>query len=104
MENIIKYGGIFMSKELELFWNEVREIQNCIVNVLLINAAKYEGDLEKLLNDATFETICSLMELIDGVSNNELRGEIISTISGECINSGVDLHDCCEDFLECSDI
>ena len=93
-----------MSKELELFWNEVREIQNCIVNVLLINAAKYEGDLEKLLNDATFETICSFMELIDGVRNNELRGEIISTISGECIHSGVDLHDCCEDFLECSDI
>lgn len=93
-----------MSKELELFWKEIREIQNCIVNVLLINSLKYEGDLEKLLNDATFETICGIMELIDGVSNHELRGEIISTKSGKCIHSGLNLHDCCEDYLMCSDI
>ncbi len=29
-----------MSKDLELFWKEIQEIQNDIVNVLLINALK----------------------------------------------------------------
>lgn len=78
-----------MSSKLELFWKEIHEIQNCIVNVLLINASKYEGNFEKLLNDATFETICCLMELLNGVSNSGLRGEMISTKTGECIHLGI---------------
>ena len=52
-----------------------------------------------MLNDITYETICRIMELLDGYYNNNLKGEIIDVQSGESISSEIELHDQCEDYL-----
>lgn len=61
-------------------------------------------DVEKLLNDVTYETIYGIMELLDGYKNNDLRGEVIDNLTGCSINSDIELHNYCEDYLNCSDI
>lgn len=71
--------------------------------VSLLKFSKYDN-MEKLLNDVTYETIYKLMELMDGLVNNSIRGEIISLPSGNSINAGVELHDYCDEYLNCSDI
>ena len=65
--------------------------------------SKY-NDMSMLLNDVTYETIYNLMELIDGLRNINIKGEILSLSSGNRINSNICLHDCCEEYLDCSDI
>lgn len=59
--------------------------------------------MEKLLNDVTYETIYSIMELLDGHKNRDLRGEVINKLTGCSINSN-SLHNYCEDYLNCSNI
>ena len=54
-----------MKKEQEIFWKEVQKIQDYVVNVSLSKMSKYD-DVEKLLNDVTYETIYGMMELLDG--------------------------------------
>ena len=54
-----------MTSEQECFWNEVKKIQDLVVNVTLSKMSKYD-DAEKLLNDVTYETIYGIMELLDG--------------------------------------
>lgn len=92
-----------MTREQELFWKEIKEIQNFVVNVSLSKLSKYTNE-EMLLNDVTYETIYKLMELIDGYKNNSIRGEIINSVSGHTINSDIKLHDYCEEYLKCSEI
>lgn len=57
-----------------------------------------------LLNDVTYETIYVIMELLDGYKNSNLRGEVINKATGCSINSNIELHDYCEEYLNCSDI
>lgn len=64
-------------KEQELFWKEVKKIQDYVVNISLSKILQYD-DMEKLLNDVTYETIYAIMELLDGYKNGDLRGEIIN--------------------------
>lgn len=92
-----------MSKEQELFWEEVKRIQDCVVNISLSKILQYD-DMEKLLNDVTYETIYAMMDLLDGHKNSDLRGEVINTITGCSINSNIELHNYCEEYLNCSDI
>ena len=92
-----------MTSEQELFWKEIKQIQDFVVNVSLSKVSKY-NDVSMLLNDVTYETIYKLMELIDGLRNNNIRGEIISLPSGNSINSNIELHDYCEEYLKYSDI
>ncbi len=92
-----------MTREQELFWNEIQKIQNYVVNVYLSKKSKYD-DMEKLLNDVTYETIYIIMELLDGYKNNNLRGDIIYKPTGSSINSNIDLHNYCEECLNCSGI
>ena len=87
----------------ELFWKEIKRIQDFVVNISLPKSSKYD-DIEKLLNDVTYETIYSLMELIDGLANSNIKGEIISMPSGRIINANENLHDYCEAYLNCSEI
>lgn len=93
-----------MTKNQELIFKELRNIQEYAVSVTLIRSKKYEDDIESMLNDITFETICRIMELLDGYYNNDLRGEIIDVQSGKSISSEIELHDCCVDYLISSDI
>ena len=92
-----------MTSEQELFWKEIKQIQDFVVNVSLSKVSKY-NDVSMLLNDVTYETIYKLMELIDGLRNNNIRGEIISLPSGNSINSNIELHDYCEEYLKHSGI
>lgn len=62
------------------------------------------NDMEELLNDVTYETIYGIMELLDGYKNNDLRGEIVDKSNGVIVNSNLDLHNYCEEYLNCSDI
>ncbi len=92
-----------MTKEQELFWKEIQKIQDYVVNVSLSKISKYD-DSEKLLNDVTYETIYAIMELLDGYKNDNLRGDVINRSTGHCINSNINLHNFCEEYLNCSDI
>ncbi len=92
-----------MTSEQECFWKEVKKIQDFVVNVSLAKISKYD-DMEKLLKDVTYETIYEIMELLDGYKNIDLRGEIINKVTGYSINSNMDLHNYCEEYLNCSDI
>lgn len=92
-----------MNIEQKLFWTEIKRIQDLVVNVSLAKYSSY-NNVEDLLNDVTYETIYRLMELIDGVGNNSIRGELVNISSGICINLGIELHDYCEEYLKCSDI
>lgn len=92
-----------MTKEQEIFFKELQEIQDYVVNVSLSKISKCD-DMEKLLNDVTYETISGILELLDGYRNNDLRGEIINRHTGNSINSNIELHDYCEQYLNCADI
>lgn len=92
-----------MIREQELFWQEVKKIQDYVVNVYLSKISQYD-DMEKLLNDVTYETIYAMMELLDGHKNRDLRGEVIDKFTGCTINSSIELHNYCEEYLKCSDI
>ena len=92
-----------MTKEQELFWQEIKKIQDCVVNITLSKISQYD-DMENLLNDVTYETIYAVMELLDGYKSSYLRGEIINKLTNCCINSDIEPHDYCEEYLNCSDI
>lgn len=92
-----------MTREQELFWKEIKKIQDCVVNVSLSKISEYD-DMEKLLNDVTYETIYGMMELIDGYKNNDIRGELINIHSNNIINMNIDLHNYCEEYLNFSNI
>lgn len=92
-----------MQDEQKEFWEEIQKIQERVVSISLIKASKYD-DMEMLLNDVTYETICAFMELLDGYKNKDLCGKIINKSTGHEINSDMELHDYCEDYLKCSDI
>lgn len=92
-----------MKQQQELFWKEVQKIQDYVVNITLSKISEYD-DMEKLLNDVTYETIYGIMELLDGHKSNDLRGEVIDNLTGCSINSNIELHNYCEDYLNCSDI
>ena len=77
-----------MTKEQELFWQEIKKIQDCVVNITLSKISQYD-DMENLLNDVTYETIYAVMELLDGYKSSYLRGEIINKLTNCCINSDI---------------
>ncbi len=92
-----------MVREQDIFWEEIQKIQDYVVNISIAKISEYD-DINKLLNDVTYDTIYGLMELIDGHKNDALRGEIRSMISGNIINANMDLHNYCEEYLKCSDV
>ena len=92
-----------LTKEQKQFFEVIANIQNKIVPIYALEFSKY-NDIETFLNDVTYETICWLMELIDGIENPQIRGNIIHLATGNKINEDIMLHDCCEDYLKCSDI
>lgn len=92
-----------LTKEQKQFFEVIANIQNKIVSIYALEFSKY-NDMETFLNDVTYETICWLMELIDGIENPQIRGDIIHLTTGNKINEDIMLHDCCEDYLKCSDI
>lgn len=92
-----------MTEEQKNLLKELSIIQESVVNVTLSKVEKY-NNVETMLKDVTYETIYRLMELIDGYRGESIKYNIVNSKSGNCINQGIDLHDYCEDNLECADI
>ena len=92
-----------MQNMQEDFFKELRKIQDNSINIMLCRAEKYEN-INDILTDVTYDTIYSVMELIDGYKNRNLRYEIIERESNMSINASKDLHNLCETYLECTDV
>ncbi len=88
-----------MTEEQLQFFKEISILQSSIVAVYKSESSNYH-DIEELLNIVTYETICGLMELIDGVGDFKNRGDIINRLTGNKINEDIMLHDYCEEFLK----
>lgn len=88
-----------MTKDQIAFFQELSYIQEYCVNVTLSKETKY-ANTEELLKDVTCEAIYRIMELLDGYGGNLEKCNIINTVTGENINSGIELHDKCMEFLE----
>ena len=65
-----------MTEEQLQFFKEISILQSSIVAVYKSESSNY-NDIEELLNIVTYETICGLMELIDGVGDFKNRGDIM---------------------------
>ncbi len=91
-----------MSRQKD-FFNELKIIQDLVVNVMLSNESKY-NDTEDLLIDTTYETIYKILELMDGYGVNKRKYEVKDVINGEMINKKISLHNMCEENLLHTDI
>lgn len=101
MENIIK-GDFKMTKGQEVFWEKIKRLQDEILCIYSLKLSRYDTK-EDLLKDVTYDTIYSLMELLDGFRNENIRGNVIFLSSGKSINSEHDpLHNYCENYLSIS--
>lgn len=58
------------------------------------------ANTEELLKNVTCEVIYRIMELLDGYGGDLERCNIISSVTGENINTDIELHDKCVEFLE----
>lgn len=92
-----------MIDEQKEFMEELRVIQDFIVENLLIQEKKFENT-KSLLQEATYQAIYMCMELIDGYGQKLKKYEIRVSETGVILNSRHSLHDKCEDFLECSNV
>lgn len=86
-----------------IFFDELKMIQDVVVNTMLSNEKKYDA-VEDLLKDTTYETIYKFMELIDGYGINRRKYEIKDLENDEIINSKIDIHNKCEEHLLHTDI
>lgn len=80
----------------ENFWGNLKIIQEEIV-------CSYSSQLEKGISldlyEITFDTIYSILELIDGYRGNSLGISLVDKESGQVINQDRFLHDRCEKYL-----
>jgi hypothetical protein len=87
-----------LSSSQELFFNTLHEIQEEVVQIAL---SKYSCEnAERLLYDVTFDTIYSIMELIDGYTKDNLQLDIIEKVSKKSLKENIQLHDVCVDFIK----
>lgn len=91
-----------MSGQME-FFNELKLIQDVVVNIMLSNERKYT-DTEDLLIDTTYETIYKILELMDGYGINQKKYEVKDIMTEEIINKTVSIHNMCEATLSHTDL
>ncbi len=92
-----------MTNQQITFFKELSDIQKCCTNVALSKENKYRST-EELLKDVTYDVIYKIMELLDGYGGNLPKCNIINSETEEIINSDIQLHDKCVDFLEDSNL
>ncbi len=91
-----------MAKEQEIFWKEMRGIQDEIISIYSMKMQEYDSAeiMEQLLDNVIYETLYRGMEFLDGIRSKYFRGDIIYLPSGKSINTIHDtLHDNCQDHL-----
>ncbi len=57
-------------------------------------------DIEEVLNSVTYDTIYSIMEMIDGYSYGDLKIDLVERGTNRSIKEGCELHDTCYDYLK----
>lgn len=87
-----------LSSSQELFFNTLHEIQEDVVQTALSKCSCENA--ERLLYDVTYETIYSIMELIDGYTKDNLQLDIIEKESKKSLKENIQLHDVCVDFIK----
>ena len=89
-----------IAEKQKRFFEHLRETQDTVVAVAL---SKYKpgGSQEDLLCEATYETICGIMTLIDGYADSDIKLDLIDRETGESMRTDIELHDACEDYLRC---
>lgn len=91
-----------MSGQMD-FFNELKLIQDVVVNIMLSKESKYT-ETEDLLIDTTYETIYMILELMDGYGINHKKYEVKDIMTDEIINKTVSIHNMCEDTLSHTDL
>ena len=86
----------------ESFFRELQLIQDTTVNVLLSKEDKYQSTRDILI-DATYETICRVLEVLDGYNTSNIQYEVTEMSSRQVINKTRNMHDACEDYLMFTD-
>lgn len=81
------------------FFNALNEIQEEAVSIAFCNY-KDGDDIENLLYDVTYNTIYSVMELIDGYVKDNLELDIIDRKNKESLRKGIEFHDTCASFIK----
>lgn len=89
--------------EKELFFQELRKIQDFAIGTALSKEDKYDGT-EQLLEDVTYDVIYRICEMIDGYGNPSIKYNITNLKTQKSVNEKIDLHDECEDYLRCTDV
>ena len=84
--------------EQELFFEELRRLQDFVIGVGLCKQDKYKST-EEMLEDVTYETICRMCTMIDGYGNNSTKYKLVNAQNGNILNENLELHDQCVDYL-----
>ena len=88
--------------EQELFFEELRRIQDLVIGVSLCKQDKYKNT-EEMLEDVTFEVICRMCAMIDGYGHNSTKYKLVNAQNGNTLNENLELHDQCVDYLRGTD-
>lgn len=96
---------MFMRKgktEQELFFEELRRIQDFVIGVSLCKQDEYKNT-EEMLEDVTYEAIFRMCEMIDGYGHNSAKYKLVNAQNGNTVNENLELHDQCVYYLRCTD-
>lgn len=80
----------------ENFWRQLQVLQEEIVCSYVSRSGK---DKSVDFYEITFDTIYSMLEMIDGYRGNNLGISLVDKESGQIINQDRFLHDRCEEYL-----
>ena len=92
-----------MKSEKEIFFSELRKIQDFAIGTSLCKQNKYQK-IEDMLEDITYDVIFMMCEMIDGYRNSSIKYKIVNMNNNNILNDKNALHDECEAFLRCTDI
>lgn len=92
-----------MECEKELFFQELRKIQDFAIGTALSKEDKYDST-EQLLEDVTYDVIWRICEMIDGYGNPSVKYNITNLKTQKTINEIIDLHNECEAYLRYTEV
>lgn len=91
-----------MNDRQKRFFEYLSYIQESSVQKCMAEHHLTDTETESILYDVTFETITSVLEMLDGYSGfSSNRLDIVDTVTGEMLNENptIELHDHNEDHL-----
>lgn len=92
--------------------SELNQFQKTILNAIAseqedtvqIAMCQYKDgdDIENLLYNTTYELIAGIMTLIDGYTNDNIKLDIVDTLTGDSLKEKpfIELHDSIADFIK----